>query len=631
MHTRTHALPQIHYTKHTAPLSLSLSFFSLSLFSLSLFLPLSLSLFLSLSLSLFFPLSSLSGYISRSVAGSYDNEGVAIFALLFTYYLWVCAVKTGSVSWAALTALSYFYMVSAWGGYVFIINLIPLHVLTLLVCGRYSSRLYTAYCTFYALGTVLSMQVSFVGFQPVYSAEHMAALGVFGLLQLVAVLEYAREQVGTEGAAMLTKYAVGAFLCVLGGFALVGLGSGYLSGWTGRFYSLMDPTYAKAHIPIIASVSEHQPTAWSSFFFDLHLLCFWFPAGLYFMFRRLTDHSIFVLLYAITTMYFAGVMVRLMLVLAPVVCVVSAVAVSHILDTHCVLVRKHVALELEQEQHQQQAKQRSAAAAATATTKKKKNHKKKGSLSSSTSSLKSTNTFASLGYGSASSASSSTAAERKASKGAAAAAGEFSKEREVATVVVLGTLLLLVFFSFHCTWVTSHAYSSPSIVLAAKTHAGLRVFDDFRESYYWLRQNTAPSAKVMSWWDYGYQLANMANRTTLVDNNTWNNTHIAQVGKAFASDEQEAHRILSALHVDYVLVYFGGVAGYSSDDINKFLWMVRIAGSVDPRVQERDYISRRGELDVGPNGTPTMLNSLMYKLSYYGFGQIYTEQGQPPG
>jgi dolichyl-diphosphooligosaccharide---protein glycosyltransferase len=29
------------------------------------------------------------GYISRSVAGSYDNEGIAIFALIFVYYLWV--------------------------------------------------------------------------------------------------------------------------------------------------------------------------------------------------------------------------------------------------------------------------------------------------------------------------------------------------------------------------------------------------------------------------------------------------------------------------------------------------------------------------------------------------------------
>lgn len=51
------------------------------------------------------------GYISRSVAGSYDNEGIAIFALQFTYYLWVKSVKTGSIFWSCMTALSYFYMV----------------------------------------------------------------------------------------------------------------------------------------------------------------------------------------------------------------------------------------------------------------------------------------------------------------------------------------------------------------------------------------------------------------------------------------------------------------------------------------------------------------------------------------
>jgi asparagine N-glycosylation enzyme membrane subunit Stt3 len=34
-------------------------------------------------------LFSVPGYISRSVAGSYDNEGIAIFALMFTYFLWV--------------------------------------------------------------------------------------------------------------------------------------------------------------------------------------------------------------------------------------------------------------------------------------------------------------------------------------------------------------------------------------------------------------------------------------------------------------------------------------------------------------------------------------------------------------
>lgn len=42
-------------------------------------------------------------------------------------------------------------------------------------------------------------------------------------------------------------------------------------------------------------------------------------------------------------------------------------------------------------------------------------------------------------------------------------------------------------------------------------------------------------AKVMSWWDYGYQITAMANRTILVDNNTWNNTHISRVGQVNAA------------------------------------------------------------------------------------------------
>lgn len=115
----------------------------------------------------------------------------------------------------------------------------------------------------------------------------------------------------------------------LGAIALgVGTASGFIAPWTGRFYSLLDPTYAKDHIPIIASVSEHQPTAWSSFMFDFHILLFLFPAGLYFCFKRLSDATIFIVMYGLTSMYFAGVMVRLILVATPAVCLISAIAVS---------------------------------------------------------------------------------------------------------------------------------------------------------------------------------------------------------------------------------------------------------------------------------------------------------------
>jgi dolichyl-diphosphooligosaccharide--protein glycosyltransferase len=139
------------------------------------------------------------------------------------------------------------------------------------------------------------------------------------------------------------------------------------------------------------------------------------------------------------------------------------------------------------------------------------------------------------------------------------------------------------------------------------------IIDDYREAYQWLRQNTREDAKVMSWWDYGYQIGGMADRPTLVDNNTWNNTHIATVGKAMSSREEVSYPIMRQHEVDYVLVVFGGLLGYSGDDINKFLWMIRIAEGIWPdEIRERDFFTPRGEYRVDAEATDAMKNSLMY-------------------
>ena len=95
-------------------------------------------------------------------------------------------------------------------------------------------------------------------------------------------------------------------------------------------------------------------------------------------------------------------------------------------------------------------------------------------------------------------------------------------------LVLAGAVVLLLMFSYHATYVSSMAYSSPSIVIdAGRTSDGT-------ESCTVRRLNTYPDSKILSWWDYGYQMSAMANRTILVDNNTWNNTHITTVGRAHA-------------------------------------------------------------------------------------------------
>merc|ERR1719462_427125 len=272
------------------------------------------------------------GYISRSVAGSYDNEGIAIFALMFTYYLWIKSVKTGSVYWGAWTAMAYFYMVSAWGGYVFIINLIPLHVFVLLLMGRFSERIYVAYNSFFIVGLLSSMQIPFVGFQPVRTSEHMASAGVFALLQAVAFIKYIQTYLTKKDFKVffLTAGTIAAGLVFTAVVALTW--AGVIAPWSGRFYSLWDTGYAKIHIPIIASVSEHQPTTWFSFFFDLHVLACVFPAGLWYCIKDINDERVFIVLYAVSAVYFAGVMVRLMLTLTPCVCILAAIAFSRTLD-----------------------------------------------------------------------------------------------------------------------------------------------------------------------------------------------------------------------------------------------------------------------------------------------------------
>lgn len=501
------------------------------------------------------------GYISRSVAGSYDNEAIAIFLLVFTFYLWIKSLKEGSAMWASLCALFYGYMVSAWGGYVFITNLLPLHAFVLICMGRYSPRLYVSYTTWYALGTLASMQIPFVGFLPIRNSDHMSALGIFGLIQLVGGTEYIRQQLPSKQfQTLLRGLVVVVFAVSLGGLVLLTV-SGTIAPWSGRFYSLWDTGYAKIHIPIIASVSEHQPTAWPSFFFDLSMLIWLFPAGVYMCFRNLRDEHVFIVIYAVLASYFAGVMVRLMLTLTPVVCVAAAMALSQILDTF-----------LSTKSPAEQPKSNGNADPV------------KTAASMVPEGLRSTR---------------------------GPIVGIYSLASKL-TMTGVTTIYLLIFV-LHCTWVTSNAYSSPSVVLASRLPDGSQhIIDDYREAYYWLRQNTEQNAKVMSWWDYGYQIGGMADRPTLVDNNTWNNTHIATVGKAMSSREEVSYPIMRQHEVDYVLVVFGGLLGYSGDDINKFLWMVRIAEGIWPdEVKERDFFTARGEYRIDDEATPTMKNSLM--------------------
>lgn len=239
---------------------------------------------------------------------------------------------------------------------------------------------------------------------------------------------------------------------------------------------------------------------------DLQFLIFLFPAGVILCFRELRDEHVFVIVYAVMASYFAGVMVRLMLTLTPVVCVASAVALSTLLDTYIDPMEPE---EVQESEGSVATIPGTPAPITPAATSKKA--KKAAAVAAAQTPTSSTLTDF-------------VAAAVPTKKGETAKRkGIFGLDTRLA--VLVNAFGMLSFFVLHCTWATSNAYSSPSVVLASHNADGSQnLIDDFREAYYWLRQNTPETAVVMSWWDYGYQIAGMADRPTLVDNNTWNNS-----------------------------------------------------------------------------------------------------------
>jgi dolichyl-diphosphooligosaccharide--protein glycosyltransferase len=102
------------------------------------------------------------------------------------------------------------------------------------------------------------MQIPFVGFQPIRTSEHMAAAGTFALLQAYAFLHYLRPRLSETQFRKFFFVSVVLVAGIVFASVVVLTYAGYIAPWSGRFYSLWDTGYAKIHIPIITSVSEHQ-------------------------------------------------------------------------------------------------------------------------------------------------------------------------------------------------------------------------------------------------------------------------------------------------------------------------------------------------------------------------------------
>jgi len=81
--------------------------------------------------------------------------------------------------------------------------------------------------------------------------------------------------------------------------------------------------------------------------------------------------------------------------------------------------------------------------------------------------------------------------------------------------------------------------------------------DDWKDAMIWLKENTHEDAIIASWWDYGYWITTLSDRTTLADNATLIDWQIKKIGFALITNPENSWHILSSDHSEDISEYLG--------------------------------------------------------------------------
>mmetsp|Transcript_37575 Transcript_37575/g.45894 ORF Transcript_37575/g.45894 Transcript_37575/m.45894 type:complete len:973 (-) Transcript_37575:47-2965(-) len=537
-------------------------------------------------------------HLMRSIGGGYDNESVAVTAMVLTFYLWVRSLRANddkSYLWSIGAGLAYFNMAATWGGYVFVLNMIGVHAAALVLLGRFSRKVYRSYTLFYFIGTLLAIQIPVVGMTPLKSLEQLGPCAVFFGYQVLFFCRYHIIKRKMSRVQALLFYATVFMVTIIVGSIIIWslAPTGYFGPISSRVRGLF-VKHTRTGNPLVDSVAEHQPASQQAYFQYLHYLYYTAPVGFLFVFMYFGDAPSFLVLYAIVAYFFSAKMVRLVLLLAPIASALGGVAVGRV-GAWSVRILLSWFLGVEDDLSTETNGVGTDSKANVSETSKKGKGKKKGAVDAFAAETPKDSGFVAV-----------TTAIKSASK---------SKEgkilKRILSLLFLGAFVLMgQSFKDYC-WMLCRSLSQATIVIKGRTRDGKEVLvDDYRDAYLWLKDNTPANSRILAWWDYGYQITAIANRTTIADGNTWNHEHIALLGRVLTTSVDEGYEIARHL-ADYVLVWAGG----GGDDLAKSPHLARIANSVYRTMCPNDPTCRAfGFIDK--HGTPSamMKRSFLYNL-----------------
>jgi len=495
--------------------------------------------------SMFFAISP--PVIVRGTIGWFKSEPLGLFYGLLGVYLFLSGIKTENrkVAIAKLFGGAGFLSIgfASWGGVEFFIIPLGIFVVVLPFVRKDHKFLLWAIPFFVAITMAISGGVfARPGPSFVLGERGFALIGPTILMVIIIfVQKFSKEEVKMRNGLLVLA------ACIIGGAAI--FASGTLLSPSFRYMNAVDP-FLTSENPLVDSVAEHAtPTLAQNFtYFSILMLLAGF--GIWLTFRKKdgngslqfnikNDMTIFALILGIVGAYAGSTFSRLELLTASSVIVLASIGLAGL----------------------------------TSEILKKENKPQVAEPTKESSKKKTTQTKKQLVF-----------------------LGRFSKIAFVA--VVVGLLLIPTVFPVQSNWITM--VKSPPTILNGGSNFAIAT-SDWPDAMAWLKNNTPPNSVIASWWDYGYWIQTLGNRTTFVDNATLDTAKIAGIAKLLLSSPDDAWKTLRDMHADYVLVYVVGqkfssngqdlyILGGGGDESKK-QWFMRIGGEDETKFLQPDQFT----------------------------------------
>jgi len=483
-------------------------------------------------------------FIGRTSLGFFDDETVGVFSIIMYSLFFLRSIDMerstkGSLIYSILAGLTLGYLFTAWGASRYPVGITLVFVAVLLFLRRYSTRLLTTYGITFGIALLTAVNVPHLG-GTMFLLE-ITNVAVLGLFVLLCIFEIGQHIKTTR---MRYMFMLGFLILGAAGFLALSW-MGYIQPLQSRYASIINP-FERLSSPILVSVQEHRPASWGTIYYDLGVGILFIPVGFYFASQNPTNRNIYLILFGLTSIYFASAFVRLTLILAPALCILWAIALTRVLRPFITLLKeKPITFKTRMRIGGHVGREFSAA-------------------------------FLILIF-----------------------------LLLTLTFVFPSTESRIRGEPFPR--VLEQAYMPVTIAAASLPVKPDQTVPDWFDALNWMRYNLPADAVVASWWDYGYWITAIADKRSLVDNATWNTTQIEQVGLMFMSDEDGALQVLDNLNkagssrglpskVDYVVAFFtfdssGNDVGYGEE--SKWQWMANIA------FKDLNAYERYGNLSLG--------------------------------